>query len=839
MFNFNGTLTYRSSYAGDEAVFAAGQQLAQSAISCVPQRWERNADGTPSFTEEEGASRKKDITFKQWRCYADAPLTVEAFKQTWEMRDANTLTLVLTRNAGSPGLYAFDFDQDAERIFPDYLSKVGSFMDTDQLYIEHTISGGYHLIVRLENAEDTPETEHYAYPSDKGKPYIESRGYGGFIIIAPSYGYAVAEGFCDSLDTLKPITSEQFFKLEATAREYNEYPPSADDTNESNSERRAGLTPGNDYNQRATMESVLALLKAHGWQEAYTDNSTGNVHLTRPGKAGGTSATLQQRDGVPVFYVFSSSCKGFEPDRAYSPFAIYTILCHESDFTKAAQELLRMGYGEMPIHTDEGERERFINGIWLQVDKTGTLLRNLTNAQRIFLGAAKYTDMAAHNELMGCTSLIRYIDNMPPGKRLDEDLLAYLLCDINNRYEGLRFSENDLCHAFRNVWNHKSFNPFKEFVDNCDWDGTPRLDELLINCFGSDDTLLVREAISKLLIAAYARQVHPGMKFDYALILLGPEGTGKSTFVSKLFDPLQLGDCGWYCDAMTMEQLTHDTKFVEGSAGKIGIELAELAGMSRAAVEELKRALTCTRRQFRKAYGRETKAYLMRQVFIGTTNEECFLTSQTGNRRFWVVRVRSNHVFDVLTRDYVKQVWGEVKRRYDSLCDADGYFDPSCLLLSRAADSEACTAQQNARVREPWEGSVARYLGAVSEYKDIERTDGGIMATPVYSRSSVQPGHDIWTAACVPIVHTEQFKKAESSRLASFMLTHLHWRSGRATINRTQVRGYIRPDSDSKRVFIPITALPCNYHSPEAEIPAKLNADIIDGYQTTPQYWNF
>ena len=100
-----------------------------------------------------------------------------------------------------------------------------------------------------------------------------------------------------------------------------------------------GSRPGDDYNQRGDLH---ALLMQHGWRISGR-GSDGNYQLTRPGKTSGISATF--KDGV--FYLFSSSVPGFEPDRGYSPFEVYTRLEHHGDHSAAASALALQGYGSV------------------------------------------------------------------------------------------------------------------------------------------------------------------------------------------------------------------------------------------------------------------------------------------------------------------------------------------------------------------------------------------------------------------------------------------------------------------------------------------------------------
>jgi len=101
----------------------------------------------------------------------------------------------------------------------------------------------------------------------------------------------------------------------------------------------AGCRPGDDYNQRGDLH---ALLLSHGWRVTGKGHD-GNIQLTRPGKSSGISATF--KDGV--FYLFSSSVPGFEPDRGYSPFEVYTRLEHGGDHTAAASALAAQGFGSV------------------------------------------------------------------------------------------------------------------------------------------------------------------------------------------------------------------------------------------------------------------------------------------------------------------------------------------------------------------------------------------------------------------------------------------------------------------------------------------------------------
>ncbi|MGP1308866.1 MAG: phage/plasmid primase, P4 family [Phycisphaerales bacterium] len=103
--------------------------------------------------------------------------------------------------------------------------------------------------------------------------------------------------------------------------------------------KSASLRPGDDFNLRG---DIGPLLERHGWRR-FVSNGT-NEHWTRPGKEWGTSATLNGTH----FYVFSSNAEPFDAGRAYTRFAVRAYLEHSTDFSAAARELSREGFGSTP-----------------------------------------------------------------------------------------------------------------------------------------------------------------------------------------------------------------------------------------------------------------------------------------------------------------------------------------------------------------------------------------------------------------------------------------------------------------------------------------------------------
>lgn len=200
---------------------------------------------------------------------------------------------------------------------------------------------------------------------------------------------------------------------------------------------------------------------------------------------------------------------------------------------------------------------------------------------------------------------------------------------------------------------HKhTINDVKDYLTGLAWDGTKRLDTLLIDYLGSEDTPYTRAVIRKSLAAAVARVMTPGCKYDYMPIMTGPQGIGKSTF-------LRLLGQRWYSDSLATFEGKEAAEMIQG----VWInELGELNGLSRAETNAVKQFLSRTDDIYREPYGRRTGIYPRRCVFFGTTNDTEFLRDRTGNRRFWPITVGLNpvikNVFQQL-EDEVPQIWAE------------------------------------------------------------------------------------------------------------------------------------------------------------------------------------
>lgn len=238
------------------------------------------------------------------------------------------------------------------------------------------------------------------------------------------------------------------------------------------------------------------------------------------------------------------------------------------------------------------------------------------------------------------------------------------------------------------------YHPIKEYFETLQWDGTERVDTLLIDYLGAEDTQYVRAVTRKTLAAAVARVYEPGIKFDSILVLNGPQGIGKSTLFTLLGKQ-------WYSDSLSITDMKDKTA-AEKLQGYWILELGELAGMKKVDVETMKSFVTRTDDKFRQAYGVVVESHPRSCIIVGSTNSEGgFLRDITGNRRFWPVHVSGNGKFHPWELTEVDQIWAEAIERYRA--------GEELYLKGRVA-ADAYAMQQDAMESDDREGVIADYL---------------------------------------------------------------------------------------------------------------------------------
>lgn len=327
----------------------------------------------------------------------------------------------------------------------------------------------------------------------------------------------------------------------------------------------------------------------------------------------------------------------------------------------------------------------------LQREKSGVLCNTLGNLLLILNNDDAISGIR-HNKLANQI----YGDNLPwerPHPPWRDADTAQLVAYVDKRYG--TFSARNYELALTKVSDDRAYHPIREYLNNLPpWDRVPRIDTLLIDYLGAEDSPYTRAVTRKTLVAAVARILNPGVKHDSILVLNGKQGIGKSTLFSRLGRQ-------WYSDSLSLSDMKDKTA-PEKLQGYWLLELGELAGIKKMDVETVKSFITRTDDKYRPSYGRAVESHPRQCIIVGTTNSDGgFLRDITGNRRFWPIRVSGGGKYHAWELTEIDQIWAEAIVRYT---EGEELFLKGDVALAAFAE------QRDAMENDDREGLVAEYL---------------------------------------------------------------------------------------------------------------------------------
>lgn len=336
----------------------------------------------------------------------------------------------------------------------------------------------------------------------------------------------------------------------------------------------------------------------------------------------------------------------------------YKAMCDlvaKDDAVKAEEDQNRLEKVKEYFDTDE-----LIDTEWMAAltrDKRNQIESTPGNVKRILENDPNLIGRIAYNEFN-----FRYVllDDMPwrgtSAGQVWTDADASCLRNYLSAVYGVQGRQiiEDACAE---VFMRRRFHPVRDYIKSLEWDGKPRCETLWIDYLGAEDNKYVRTVTKKHLVAAVSRVFKPGCKFDYVIVLSGPQGIGKSTMIARL-------GRSWFSDSITT---VSGKEAYEQLHGVWIAELGELYATKKAETEAVKSFLSKTEDMFRVAYGRYTSVFPRQCVFYGSTNDSTFLRDRTGNRRFWPIDVgqwKHPYTLSDFTSEIVDQVWAEAYQLY-------------------------------------------------------------------------------------------------------------------------------------------------------------------------------
>lgn len=238
------------------------------------------------------------------------------------------------------------------------------------------------------------------------------------------------------------------------------------------------------------------------------------------------------------------------------------------------------------------------------------------------------------------------------------------------------------------------FNPVTQYLNSLQWDGVKRLDTLFIDYLGAADLPYIRAVTRKAFVAAVARAMWPGCKYDTMPVLTGAQGLGKTTLIQKMGK-------AWFTNSVETFEGKEAAELLQGNWI---VEIGEMGAYNRSDLNTIKGFLSRTFDHFRAAYAAKTEKHPRQCVFFGTSNRSDYLKDATGGRRFWPIDVgvqqETKSVFQHLDAE-VDQLWAEAVM-YWRLGEA--------LILSGDLASEAKRQQELHAEQDPRESMIREFV---------------------------------------------------------------------------------------------------------------------------------
>lgn len=174
-----------------------------------------------------------------------------------------------------------------------------------------------------------------------------------------------------------------------------------------------------------------------------------------------------------------------------------------------------------------------------------------------------------------------------------------------------------------------TYDPFKRYLKNlAQWDGNSDYIGILSNRVKTNDQEWWNKIFRKWFVAMVASWNNVKVVNQTALVIIGGQGIGKSTFLLNLI-PDELRH---YVCAKKLDPNNKDSEVQLSESGLIILD--ELDYYKKQDIGELKEIITKAAIKTRRPYGYHSDVLIRRASFAGTSNTEQVLDDSSGSRRF-------------------------------------------------------------------------------------------------------------------------------------------------------------------------------------------------------------
>lgn len=345
------------------------------------------------------------------------------------------------------------------------------------------------------------------------------------------------------------------------------------------------------------------------------------------------------------------------------------------------------------------------NGIELEKNEKGIPYPNLENIKRILTNDDDFVDCVFYDEFSQ-TYKYRPTPKAPYRDIHDTDITT-ITRNLSKKYDFLQMVvPQKIQLAVDEYGRENSRDLAADYIKGLTWDKVDRLSTWLTETYGTENDEYHRAVASNWMKGLVSRITNPGCKFDYVLVLEGPQGAKKSTSLGVLGEVMPGGN--WHVETTAAPDNKDFLMLLQGNAI---IEFSEGETLSRGAIKQLKAVITTQYDKYRSPYGRYIENHPRRCVFAMTTNQSEYLKDETGNRRWLPVACMKEAEIEWLTTNR-EQLLAEAYYRVNELKETTYEFP-----------EEATMQQQMARqIHDPNADRVAEWYLTV--LKDHHRKAG-------------------------------------------------------------------------------------------------------------------
>jgi predicted P-loop ATPase len=231
------------------------------------------------------------------------------------------------------------------------------------------------------------------------------------------------------------------------------------------------------------------------------------------------------------------------------------------------------------------------------------------------------------------------------------------LAELSSICSRNRMPKADLQDYVKIIADRHAYNPVRDWIASKPWDGVTRLPALYATLHAADTAMRDTLVFRWLLSAVAATFKETGFHSRGVLVLMGPQGSGKTSWLRALAP----ADMNVFLDGAVLDPANKD--LVKNAVSHWIVELGELdATFRKADIARLKAFVTLPNDKLRLPYDRIESEYPRSTVLSASVNEERYLVDDTGNSRWWTVRVSRcdfRHGIDM------QQLWAEVRTHFE------------------------------------------------------------------------------------------------------------------------------------------------------------------------------